>query len=220
MSQSRHALTALLLMLAASGPQAAGTQLFAFVGQKISVDEFKAPSKCPQLVEEKPDGTATVCFEIPNAAFHAQYRVLQPVHGQYDGPVIRFDAFDHYGRPRFAQYEHVLLFVSKAEDGRWVHVKYQYFPVYETVNGGWAGCGSADRFEAPQRRGPSTAQPIAFKQPVVESLQGVKAEGLNDWYPATDWLITPQGATCLRGTPLAQLLEAKTRVLKARGLVE
>lgn len=221
MNLARHALTAWLLA-AAGTAQAADATLFAFVGQQVKVEEFQPTDDCTPKpnAPKPPDGVEKVCV-VMNAAFHAEYRVLQPVYGQYDGDMIRFDAFDHYGRPRFAQYEHALLFVYRADDGRWIHEKYQYFPVYETVAGGWAGCGSADRFEAPQRRGPSTAQPIAFKQPVVDSLQGVPAERLDDWYPATDWLITPAGATCLRGSPLAALFAArKPQFLKAHGVSE
>lgn len=211
---------AFIASMAHAGEPAAD-RFIAFVGQKIHVEAFEPPSKCKQPVETRTDGTALVCFEIPNAAFHAEYRVLKMVYGQYDNATLRFDAFDHYGWPAFANYEHVLLFASRRDDGTWVHEKYQYYPVYETVDGDWAACGSADRFEHPTRRGPSTARPIAFKKPVIEPLPNLPADELNEWFPPSDWLHGKGLAVCRQGTPLAELFEAKKRgVLKARGLFQ
>ncbi len=199
----------LFTMAAAAGVQAnklvSEADFIVFVGQKISVEEFQLPA-CDQCV-------------IMDEAFHAYYRIMQKVYGTYPDANIRFDAFDHYGRPAFADYEYVLLFVRKDVDGKWRHEKYQYFPVYETQDGGWAGCGSANRFEHPSIRGPNTARPIEFKRPVVERIGTMSAKDLDVLYPRSDWRRANGLATCLRGTPVAELFEGKKRgVLKARGL--
>lgn len=205
----------LLFAAVACTTRAAEPNVFAFVGEKLKVDAFE-----PDACAGRSRSPEQVCIML-DLAFHAEYRVTQPVYGHYTGDIIRFDAYDHYGTPAFARYRHALLFVSLTDDGRWVHQKYQYFPVYETAEGGWAGCGSADRFEAPQFQGPSTAQPVAFKAPVVESLEGLEPQQIARWYPAPDWHIAGDLAVCLRGSPVSELFEAKKRgTLKARGLFE
>ena len=205
-----------LVSLATQSSEPAANRLIAFVGQKLKVEPFEPPA-CEQ--QSKP-GHETICI-VMDSAFHAKYRVLKLVHGRYDEAVIDFDAFDHFGWPPFANYEHVLLFVSRHADGTWYHVKYQYFPVYETRDGDWATCGSADRFEPPSRRGASTARPIAFKNPVIEPLPNLPADQVEEWFPTTDWARIKDHAVCLQGTPIADLFEAKKRgVLRARGLFE
>lgn len=204
----QHVVAAVLTMAAAwvrADTPVSEADFLVFVGQKISVEEFNPPV-CDQCV-------------LMDEAFHASYRIVQKVYGTYSDADIRFDAFDHYGRPAFADYEHALLFVRKDEDGTWYHEKYQYFAVYETQDGGWAACGSANQFEHPSIRGPNTARPIKFKRPVVERIGTMSAKDLEIRYPRSDWHRANGLATCLRGTPVAELFEGKKRgVLKARGL--
>ncbi|HEY4287445.1 MAG TPA: hypothetical protein VGN00_10150 [Puia sp.] len=69
--------------------------------------------------------------------FTARYKVLMPVYGFYTGDTISSTAYDHYGWPGFAAYQHALLFVSE-EHGKYYHEKYQFFDVYPTRNGRWA----------------------------------------------------------------------------------
>lgn len=64
----------------------------------------------------------------------ARYLILQPVYGHYDQDTFEFEAYDHYGIPAFAAYEHLLLYVSNVQ-GRLIHEKYQYADVYRTRNG-------------------------------------------------------------------------------------
>ena len=39
-----------------------------------------------------------------DAAFKARYEVLEKVHGSFDGKIIDFKAYDHYGFPPFAEH--------------------------------------------------------------------------------------------------------------------
>src|ERR1700674_563930 len=102
--------------------------LIVFVGKKLNVIEQPAE-------ENSLDGK-----------FEARFRILQRVFGRYDEPEITFTVYDHYGEPGFAKYDTVLMFVSRFE-GKFYHEKYQFFPVYPTADGRWAGCGDADKWE-------------------------------------------------------------------------
>lgn len=45
----------------------------------------------------------------------ATYKICQPVYGNYNKEKIEFEAYDHYGTPKFVEYKTVLLFVSGYE---------------------------------------------------------------------------------------------------------
>ena len=99
--------------------------LFVFVGQKIEV----------KLIPYEQGSM--------DAGFKAKYKVLQKVYGDYSGNTIEFNAYDHYGEPPFAKFDHVLLFVSEYE-GKFYHQKYTYDPLFKTKDGRWAGPYSED----------------------------------------------------------------------------
>ncbi|WP_052354058.1 hypothetical protein [Flectobacillus major] len=96
-------------------------KLFAFVGQKISVDVL--PHR---------DGSM-------DGGFKAKYKILQEVFGNFSLDTIEFVAYDHYGVPPFSKFDNVLLFVS-SDSGTYFHQKYMYNDVYLTKDGRWAGC--------------------------------------------------------------------------------
>ena len=103
-------------------------KLFAFVGQKISVDNL--PYR-----EGLMDG-----------GFKAKYKILQKVFGNFSQDTIEFVAYDHYGVPPFSKFDNVLLFVS-ADSGTYYHQKYMYNDVYLTKDGKWAGCYAEKDYE-------------------------------------------------------------------------
>jgi hypothetical protein len=94
--------------------------LFAFVGQKISVDEL--PYR---------EGSM-------DRGFKAKYKIIQRVFGNFSKDTIEFVAWDHLGIPAFSEFDNVLLYVS-ADSGIYYHQKYMYNDVYLTTDGRWAG---------------------------------------------------------------------------------
>jgi hypothetical protein len=153
--------------------------LIVFVGKRLSLT--------PQT------NTPPTAFD---QKFEAHYRVEQLVFGRYDDPEITFTVYDHYGSPPFAQYDTALIFVFRHE-GKLYHEKYQFFPVYPTADGRWAGCGDPYRLDPPVHRGKLKPVPINFK---------------------TDVRDEKTGKPCTRGNYVEDLLSVKTNgVLKARG---
>ncbi len=61
--------------------------LYVFVGEKISVEEFK-----PELEEGR---------ILMDSAFRTQYKVIKQVYNQLRTDTIEFIAYDHYGAPAF-----------------------------------------------------------------------------------------------------------------------
>ena len=117
-------LLSVCVALGCRGPQAddLSENLIAFVGGKLSVRELPV---------------AEGSF---NSKWEATYSVIEVVYGEFGGSLMTFHAYDHYGRPRFANYDQVLLYVSWDGDDL-VHQKYLFQPVYMTDGGDWFGCG-------------------------------------------------------------------------------
>ncbi|ALN92854.1 hypothetical protein LG3211_3917 [Lysobacter gummosus] len=199
--------TLLLVAMAWSGPVAAGNDLIVFVGEKLSVEKFE-----PKLEPGQ---------RLMDAAFKAKFRVKQIVYGRYDGEIIDFEAYDHHGTPHFAQFKHSLMFVSRA-NGKLYHEKYQFYPVFRSASGEWAGCGPTGPHEAKLREGISVARPMVFAEKAFYPIASdMPREARIRWFPPEHFAIRDDKAFCLTGAPIRDLFEVKKRtVLKARGLFD
>jgi len=192
------------LSRAAAGDDTAnGEDLLVFIGQKISLE--RQPPHCDNCI-------------IMDESFVANYRILDTVFGTYRGNTIAFEVYDHYGKPAFSNYETVLLFVSRAPDGSWVHEKYQFADLYRGVDGQWYGCG--DPYGGyPNPRRTVQARPVEFAAPVSYPLENLEPEQIKRRYPAGYFALRGGRAWCLKGTSVADLFEAKKQtVLAARGI--
>lgn len=202
-----NGLGVVLALTLAFGAARAGEEenLLVFVGEKMSVAEFK-----PEL----PPNT-----RMMDGAFKARFRVLRVIYGRYDREVIEFDAYDHYGVPPFAAYDHSLLFVSRDGD-RFVQQKYQYFPVFRTRGGEWNGCGPTGPRNTEQWRGVVATHPAKFAEDAYIPLPRDRSRGRDrEWFAPSHFRIEGDRAYCLTGSSLGDLFELKKRtVLKARGL--
>lgn len=180
--------------------------LIVFVGERLSVERLPRP----------PDPNTLMMDE----GFKAKFRIKQLVYGRYDGEIIEFKAYDHYGRPGFDNYPHSLLFVSR-EDGKLYQQKYQFYPVFRGRSGDWAGCAATNPREAGDRRGIATAGPVGFGRDAFYPLdrQRMKELKARGWFAQPDFRIEGDKAYCLTGTSVHKLFEVKKRgVLKARGM--
>lgn len=114
--------------------------LYAFIGQKISVTEFDPNLDNVQIEIDSISGdTIRHVNYVMDNGFKAKYKVLKNVFNDLKTDTINFVAYDHYGRPGFENYEYVLLYISlNKEKGNYYHQKYQFDPI-EKKNGKWKG---------------------------------------------------------------------------------
>src|SRR5690606_36129362 len=104
-------------------PELDKVKLLAFVGEKISIE--KQPTEKYSM----------------DSFYMAKYKILKVVYGKVEIDTVEFRVYDHYGFPRFGAFKNVLLYISQDKNGGWYHQKYQYSPVYETIDGRWATPG-------------------------------------------------------------------------------
>lgn len=207
-----HAGLALLLMLAtvaaalplAAQPETASATLvqghdnradaevLAFVGERVSV---------------RPTEVALAPGEIlMDAAFTAEYRVRDVLHGRYGGESIRFLVFDHYGEPAFARHRGpVVLFLRPASDGGWVQVKYQYIPLFDTRDHGLAACAASPQVAAAAPVEPVDAPTLMrFGAETAEVFAGRRDEIRSGAIPPQMYTREGRGLRCRLGLTPAQ----------------
>ena len=179
--------------------------LFAFVGEKIDV----------QPLPVNPGSM--------DVGFRAKYKILLPVYGSYSGATIEFTAYDHYGWPAFASFKNALLFVSEYQ-GKYYHEKYQFFDVYRTKDGRWAGPYKAEDYEHLYNRY-TTIKPeiIEFAKPVKYPLhrKGQDSMEYTLSYPGPYYMTKGDSAIAIYGNYIEDLFNLKkSGVLTARGLFD
>lgn len=182
-------------------------RLVVFVGERVSVESFD-----PVL----PPNTISL-----DLAFQAHYRVLAQLQGPTLGQDVRFEVYDHYGRPAFSQFPRVLLFLHPLPNGGWVHAKYQFALAFRTRQGGWAGCGSPYDHEPEVHRRPYKPRPLDLADDAAISVRHLRRDQLNRWFPAADFERKGHTVRCRRGGPIADWVKAKEEgVLAARQAAE
>jgi hypothetical protein len=178
------------------------SKYFVFIGEKVSFE----------YVEPK-DGKPTF-----NSQYLAKYKVISPYLGEFKDSEIVFTVFDHYGKPPFLDYDHVLLYVEY-HDGRYYHSKYQYTPLYQTVDGRWAGAYPTNDYTHSYNENTKIKpEKIDFLKPVVIDISDYEKADLQLWFPTPYYQIEGNTAIAVYGNYVEQLFTLKqSGVLKARG---
>lgn len=115
--------------------------LYAFIGEKISVTEFDPNVNNTRLEINSITGdTIRKVRYVMDEGFKCKYKVIKNIFNDLKTDTIEFEAYDHYGRPAFEKYENVILYISLDKDkGTYYHQKYQFDVVRETKDGNWKG---------------------------------------------------------------------------------
>lgn len=133
--------------------------LYAFVGKKISVNEFDpnknqegVPSRKYETDEETRDTLKIVSKRyIMDRAFKCKYKVVKKMFNSLETDTVEFVAYDHYGTPGFAERDTVILYLSKSVKGRhYFHQKYQYDHVYRNRKGHYYSYPKFNGSESPE----------------------------------------------------------------------
>jgi len=100
------------------------SKIYAFVGKKINVISVD---------------TSKYCGEMMDSEYKAEYKIEQEFSEHYPNSIITFTAYDHNSMYEydFRNYENVLLFIGEY-CGDLIQLKYQFFPLYKTIDGRWA----------------------------------------------------------------------------------
>ena len=120
--------------------------LFAFIGEKISVIEFdpnadieKRQAITKGIDEETGDSVNIVQQHyIMDSGFRCKYKIVKNIFNHLPNDTIEFIAYDHYGKPGFAEKDTVILYLSKNKiENYYFHQKYQYDNVFKDEKGNY-----------------------------------------------------------------------------------
>jgi hypothetical protein len=189
--------------------------LYVFVGERISVNQF-IPGDT--IISRNKDSSVTKRIYM-DEAFKAKYKVLKNVFHQLNQDTVEFEAYDHYGKPPFANYKYVLLFITKS-NGKLYHEKYMYFEVYKTSDGKWASACDPDctRFNEDYEKVKSIAMDIQFEKSVDFKLAKISSQNVELYYNAPNFRIERDKAIPIKGVYAEDLFEiAAEHILKNRG---
>ncbi len=141
--------------------------LYAFIGEKISVTEFDPNENNTRIEIDSISGdTIRRVSYFMDSGFKSKYKVVKNVFNNLKTDTIEFVAYDHYGRPVFENYKNVILYISlNKEKGNYYHQKYQFDPVEKTRNGTWKGL-----------KGETVEQLFTEKKKGVFTARGIFAE--------------------------------------------
>lgn len=111
--------------------------LYAFVGKKISVEEFDPNLNNEEITIDSITGEKTIKTRyIMDYGYIAKYLLIENVFNNLNRDTIEFLAYDHYGRPGFEDYDTVLLYISKSKnEEHYFHQKYQYDQMFTDKKG-------------------------------------------------------------------------------------
>ena len=179
--------------------------LYAIIANKISL-KSRQKKGCK--------GRITLFFD---SRFEAVYNVKESLYGGYNKDTIHFIVYDHYGRPNFEQYENVLLFITNG-CGRNHHLKYQYAPVYKTIEGKWASPYISEIY---RRLKDDSVKPeiVHFEKPVEYIIgDNANAKWVKQMYPEPYYRIEGNKAIAVYGNYIPEILQLKQEtVLKNLG---
>lgn len=180
---------------------------YVFIGEKINVTRVAYTYYCNYIPI------------IMDAKFDATYKLVERLYGHPPDDTIRFTVYDHYGRPPFADFQTVLLYVT-SYCGKLIHQKYQYSPLFRTAENKWAAPYDVESYA--RLDSTSTIKPVKVSfQPAVEfDLKDMSKEWIEQNYPSPYYRISNGKAIAEYGNYVPELVEIKKQtVLKARGIV-
>lgn len=180
------------------------SNVYVFIGEKVQVNQEPEIYYCN--------------YYTWDPKFKAEYKILKNVVANFPKDTIKFTVYDHYGTPHFSQYKNVLLFVSEY-CGKLLHEKYQFFDLYQTVDGKWASPGDPYKYDNYHRKN-LTAKKMQFPDSVRFDISKLTQATIQELYPSPFYKIQGQYAIPVMGSYVEDLIAVKRNgVLKARNII-
>jgi|SRR5690554_3663898 len=139
--------------------------LYAFIGEKISVTEFDPNTiKTDRMEIDSITGDTLIHKRyIMDLGFLCKYKVIKNIFNEIKTDTVEFKAYDHYGRPGFENYENSILYLSLSQDStHYFHQKYIFDALNKSSNGKWEGLNGESVMELfnKQKNGVFTSRKI------------------------------------------------------------
>jgi len=186
--------------------------LYAFIGKKITVNEFDPNENNTKIEIDSISGdTIWRHTYVMDHGFKCKYVVKRNLYNQIENDTIEFKAYDHYGRPDFEDFDEVLLYLSKDEEGNYFHCKYQYESIFLNSKKRYYSypkfLGNGYLQIADDLRSFEVEFPLSEKF----NISGIGESGIDSYFPNYYYRIEKQYAYPIRGMFLEELIEFRLR---------
>ena len=189
--------------------------LFAFVGEIISIEEFdpNAPKEEKTEIDSiTGDKITHKNATIMDRAFKLKYKVLKNLYNNLKTDTIEFLAYDHYGVPSFSEFKNVILYISKSQkEDYYFHQKYQYNEFHKTKDNEWIGLlnfGSVWRIEEGLKL---NLKEIKLKKSANIDLKDIPKQNIDLFFPKPFYKIKGNIAIPILGYSIKDLIEYKVK---------
>ena len=179
-------------------------KILAFVGKKIAVIRVSKPWTSTEVKGET-EAEDEVIVVGGSTVYLSRYRILDVIHGSFNGNLIEFKAYDHYGFPSYSKEKFVLLYVYE-ENG--ILYRKADATIHPTKNGRWAFCGDPYSDDEDNENYLAEKRPldiIEFWPPVIEKLseysdpEEYDQDEIGKWFVKPIFEIKGGKATCKMG---------------------
>jgi hypothetical protein len=145
-------------------------------------------------------------------AFKLKYKVLKNLYNDLKVDTVEFVAYDHYGKPNFAEFKNVILYISKSQDDKYYyHQKYQFNAIYKTKENEWIGLlNFGNRFLIDEGI-KLNLKKIELHKIANVDLKNMGKEYIEYCYPEPFYKIKKNKAIPVLGFPINDLIEYKVK---------
>ena len=196
--------------------------LFAFIGEKISMEEFDPNLDVKTIIEIDLENGDTIYrkAKIIDRAFKLKYKVIKNLFNDLKSDTVEFVAYDHYGKPGFSNLQNVILYISKSTDKKfYFHQKYEYNEIILTKKNEWIGLlnfGSVSRIEKGLTL---NLKKIIINKSARINLKNIPQQNIDLFYPKPFYEIKKNMAIPILGLTIQDLINYKVESLIKEGQV-
>ncbi len=186
--------------------------LYAFIGKKISVTEFDPNENMESKVIDSITGETIILKSyVMDNGFKCKYIVKQNLFNQIENDTIEFKAYDHYGRPGFENYDELVLYLSKDNEGNYFHCKYQFESIFLDSKKRYYSYPKFFGNGYLQTANDLKSIQIQFPESERFDISNIGESGIKSYYPEYYYRIEKQYAYPIRGMFLEELIEFRLR---------
>lgn len=186
----------------------------AFIGSKITInkitDGYAYTSDTIGCVEEPIYLTTFV-----HAKYEVKYKIRKILHGNYLGDTISFIAYSHYDSLEFPEYDNILFFLYRDDNG-YVGLRERYIKVFETKDNRWASDYHLDGCNVFLRDAKIPMKKLEFMDDASFIIPIKHRDFISKYYPSPYYDINDFKATVIYGCYVEDVLKFLSGKLEYR----
>ena len=146
-----------------------------------------------------------------DSGFRCKYKIVKNIFNHLPNDTIEFIAYDHYGKPGFAEKDTVILYLSKNKiENYYFHQKYQYDNVFKDEKGNYFSYPKFPGTQYTKYKDSINGFKINLKNEKY-NLQNLSKETIKAYYPKEFYKIKGKTAFPIKGIYLNELFNFRLK---------